>query len=316
MELISFVRLLFCRFSRVAPGPGFLKIVLAVFLLGSAAAAAEVDTGRPAIPDGSQPMVIGAESFHRVAAGETLSSIARRHGVPAAFLMRANHIENPDLIRIARLLIVPSRMILPAAPENGLVVNLPEYRLFFFRAGKLLAIYPVGIGRTDWQTPLGAFKVTSRVRNPSWRMTENIARRENNGYREIVPPGPDNPLGDYWVGTSIESTGLHGTNQPGSIGLAMSHGCVRLAPGQVGFFFSQVRIGDPGEFIYEPVKAAAWGGRILIEAHPDVYGLCPDFEARARARLEGLGLWERVDPERLRRVLAERRGVPTPVEKR
>ncbi len=292
----------------------FLKLVFAFFLLASAAAAGEVDTGRPPLPSGPQPMVIGAESFHRVAAGETLSSIARRHGVPVAFLMRANHLDNPDLVRIARLLVVPSRMILPAAPENGLVVNLPEYRLFLFRAGRLAAIYPVGIGRTDWQTPLGSFRVTSRVRNPSWRMTENIARRENNGRREIVPPGPDNPLGDYWVGTSIESTGLHGTNQPASIGLAMSHGCVRLAPGQVGLFFNQVKVGDPGEFIYEPVKAAAWGGRVLVEAHPDIYGLRPDYAALARERLERLGLWPRVNPERLRRVLEERRGVPTPVE--
>ena len=145
-------------------------------------------------------------------------------------------------------------------------------------------------------------------------MPPELAQRENIK-REIVPSGPDNPLGDFWIGTSLKHTGIHSTNTPMTIGRALSHGCLRLYPEHVTTLFWDVRIGEPGEILYEPVKVAVEAEDVLVEIHPDVYGLVPDLFGLAEARLRVMGVWEEVDVRLLRQAVTEARGIPVTVRK-
>ena len=86
-----------------------------------------------------------------------------------------------------------------------------------------------------------------------------------------VPPGPDNPLGKYWLGLSLTSIGIHGTIAPASIYHFQSHGCIRLHPDDIEALFAQIERGATGSIIYVPLLLTESEGRIFIEAHRDIY---------------------------------------------
>ena len=247
-----------------------------------------------------------------VAPGDSLFVLARRHGVAYFAVVRANGLSNPNIIRAGRVLVLPTQYILPAVKENGVVINIPENRLYLFRAGKVRAVYPATVGLPTWQTPIGPFTVTSKVPKPTWYMPPELAEREN-VKREIVPPGPHNPLGDFWIGTSLKHTGIHSTNSPMTIGRSLSHGCIRLYPEHVKELFGEVTMGEAGEILYEPIKIAINGDDVLVEVYPDIYGLVPDIPRAAEERPKALGVWEKVDAGLLRRVVTEARGMPVMV---
>jgi L,D-transpeptidase ErfK/SrfK len=258
------------------------------------------------------PSVAGELQTYTVVPGDALYELARRQGLAYQAVARANGIADPNIVRVGRALILPTRYILPAFLENGVVVNVPEYRLYLFRGGTLQAVYPAAVGLPTWQTPIGSFAITCRVQNPAWYMPPDLARREN-VKREVVAPGPDNPLGDFWIGTSLKHTGLHSTNCPMTVGRALSHGCLRLYPEHAKALFWEVTVGEAGEIVYEPVKVAVDGDDILVEIHPDVYGLVPDLAREAEERLRAMDVWEKVDVRRLRQAVAEARGIPVTV---
>ena len=284
-----------------------LTLAACVFCTCSARAAT-IESSRAA------PALAGEVRTHIVAPGEALYALARRNGLAYPAVARANGIADPNLIRAGKELILPTRMILPEAMDDGIVINIPECRLFLFRGGILRAVYPVTTGLPTWQTPLGSFVVTTKLKNPTWYMPPDLARREK-VKREIVPPGPNNPLGDFWIGTSLKHTGIHSTNSPMTVGRALSHGCLRLYPEHVEALFEEVAIGETGEIVYEPVKVAVDGDDILVEIHPDIYGLLPDVARAAEERLQALGVREKVDMKRLRQAVAEAGGVPVSVRR-
>jgi len=256
----------------------------------------------------------GENIMHQVKPADSLFKIARHYGVSYAAVARANKISNPNLIFSEQKLIIPRKTIVPRVLERGMVINIPEFRLYLFEGGMLTDIFPVSVGLPTWQTPVGEFTIANKVKDPAWYMPPEMAEKEN-VKREIIPAGPDNPLGDRWIGTSIKHTGIHGTNQPMSIGRALSHGCVRLYPENIQRLFEKVEVGDPGVFVYEPVKISATEGEILIEVHPDVYSLASDIEGLVRKKLEELNLLDKADPEKLKRALSELLGVPVCISK-
>jgi L,D-transpeptidase ErfK/SrfK len=256
----------------------------------------------------------GELATYTVAPGDGLYAVARARGVAFPALARANGIENPNLVRAGRTITLPTRFIVPKRMADGVVINVPEARLYHFRGGTLQAVYPATVGLPTWQTPLGAFTVTVKVLNPTWYMPAELAAREK-VKREVVPPGDDNPLGDRWIGTSLAHTGIHSTNVPMTVGRPVSHGCVRLYPEHAHALFDAVEIGLAGEVVYAPVKACVDGGAVVVEVHPDVYGRVPDPAGEAERVLSALGVRERVDAELLARALAECRGVPVVVNR-
>jgi len=294
---------------RVAPLRRFLftKFLFAFLLFVATSAFAE-----EAVPVKLNPEILpltGELTTYTVQEGDSLFLIARSHGVSYTAIARANRIANPNQIFINQKLVLPKEAIVPKVINQGIIINLPEYRLYLFSRGKLAGIYPVAIGLPTWQTPTDEFTIINKIKDPAWYMPPEIARREN-VKQEIIPPGPDNPVGDRWIGTSIKHTGIHGTNKPMSIGKSLSHGCIRLYPDDIQEVFDAVNVGDPGEFLYEPIKVTVNSHGITIEVHPDIYGLVPDLEKLALEKIRRLNRPEKIDAEKLQQAIKNSAGLP------
>lgn len=220
--------------------------------------------------------VIGAVVTVQSTYEDTLLDIARRKSIGQDQMERANPGVDRWLPGEGTQVVVPSHHILPRAPREGLVLNLPEMRMYYFppkKPGQLAQVqtYPIGIGRMDWATPLGTTKITSKIKDPSWTPPESI-RREHAAKGDIlprvVPAGPDNPLGRYAMRLSIPGYLIHSTNKPLGVGMRVSHGCIRMLPDDIERLFPQLPVGTPVNIVNQPVKAGWHGGKLYIEVHP------------------------------------------------
>jgi L,D-transpeptidase ErfK/SrfK len=270
---------------------------------------------------GEPPGLVGKLQPHRVAEKETVLDIGLAAGVGFRALRAANPILREHVPRPGTDLIVPTSFILPRSSYRGLVVNVAEMRLYLFppdaRPGDRAVIqtWPVGIGHEVAQSPTGPFRITSKDVNPTWVVPDSIYETMREPKR-VVPPGPDNPLGAYRIRTSIPLYAFHGTNDQWTIGRPTTHGCIRMYDDDIALLYREVSAGFPGEFVYEPVKVGASGGRIFVEVHPDVYRRVGDLQAHARAEVERAGLGAHVDLARLRTAVSDLRGVPHDVTRR
>jgi L,D-transpeptidase ErfK/SrfK len=282
----------------------FLPILLLLSFLSSNIRA---DQGDQKLPD-YLPMV-GNDTSYQVSAGEGLYQIAKKFDLSYMSIATANQISNPNQIYGGQNLILPTRTILPKKLDQGIIINLPEFRLYLFQEDQKVQVYPICIGLPTWTTPIGEFTITHKLKNPTWYMPKSIAEKEK-VKREIIPPGPLNPLGDFWIGTDLGSTGLHSTNQPMSIGRALSHGCVRLYPEDAEMLFEQMEVGMKGEIIYEPIKLTVSEDSFFLEVHPDPYGMVNDYEKEIIKKLKLLNLSTVLDQEKIKIVVQEKRGIP------
>jgi L,D-transpeptidase ErfK/SrfK len=135
--------------------------------------------------------------------------------------------------------------------------------------------YPVSIGKMDWRTPLGETRIVAKVRNPPWYPPESVRKEhEERGdpLPKVVPAGPDNPLGNFAMRLGVGSGSylIHGTNNPVAVGMAVTHGCIRMYPEDIAALFPLVPVGTKVRLVNEPVKAAWVSGELLIEVHPPV----------------------------------------------
>jgi L,D-transpeptidase ErfK/SrfK len=207
---------------------------------------------------------------------DTLIEIARRMGVGFEQIERVNPDVDSWLPGEGTEVVVPSQYILPRAPRKGIVLNLPEMRLYYYppqQPGRPQQVqtYPIGIGRMDWATPLGQTKITGKVKDPSWRPPESIRREhaaKGDPLPEIVPAGPDNPLGAYAMRLGMPGYLIHGTNKPIGVGMRVSHGCIRMLPEDIARLFPQIPVGTPVNIVNQPVKAGWLGGKLYLEVHP------------------------------------------------
>jgi len=248
-----------------------------------------------------------------VARGDTLGALGSRFGVDPATIARDNGRALETPLRIGETLSVDNRHVVPPLPTGTtLVINVPQ-RMLFAATSPGVTAYPVAVGRRDWQTPLGEFSIATKEVNPTWDVPESIreeARRAGRSLPLKVPPGPNNPLGAYWLGLSVGSVGVHGTNAPTSIYRVTTHGCVRLHPDDIAALFGQVTVGTKGALLYEPVLVAVVGEDVFVEAHRDVYGRGPaDALEFVRDRAYELGIVERIDWDRAATVIRERAGI-------
>jgi len=266
--------------------------------------------------------VVGNTRFYSVQKGDTFLDLARFYGLGYNEIEQANPGVDPWIPPEQQAIVLPTEWVLPQGDPKGVIINIPEMRLYYFheqrKAGPLLvSTFPVGLGRDDWRTPRGTFKVVGKTKDPTWVIPESIREeriREKGRYEKMIPGGsPDNPLGKYRFELSMPGYRIHGTNIPWGVGMQVSHGCIRLYPEDIEQLFPMVPIGTPGEFVYQPVKIGARGGRIFAEVHPDIYTLTPGLFSEARRILAELGWTERVDAKRLQRAVEEQSGVPLDV---
>ncbi len=224
--------------------------------------------------------VVGEDQTIKTVYEDTLYDLARKYSLGSEELIRVNPGVDPWLPGAGKEIVVPGRHILPPGPREGIVVNLPEHRLYYYpkpkRGAPLEVItYPVSIGKMDWRTPLGLTHVIQKQKDPTWYPPESV-RKEHAANGDPLPPfvgpGPDNPLGAYAMrlaagnGTYL----IHGTNNPIAVGMAVTHGCVRMYPDDVAALFPLIPVGTPVYLINEPIKVAWVDGELLLEAHPPV----------------------------------------------
>ncbi len=267
------------------------------------------------VPSQEMTAIHGKPIFHQVEQGEFLYKIALQYNCSYPAVSRANGIRNPNEVRAGMRLTIPSVMILPKRNDETVVINLPEFRLYHFRSDHEVRVYPVCIGLDTWQTPTGQFEIVNKVTNPTWYMNTEMADKLH-VKKEVVPPGPLNPLGDRWIGTSLNHIGIHSTNQPMSIGRPLSHGCVRLYPDSAKEFFDAVRLKEKGKVIYEPIKVTVWQDEVSLEVHEDIYGFTSDYKKEFLNLAKFLQFQsDALDQEALDKALTQKRGIPIAIGK-
>lgn len=208
---------------------------------------------------------------------DTLLDIARRHGLGYHDVVRANPDVNVWLPGEGTEIILPTRYVLPSGPREGLVLNLAEYRMYYYpkpRQGEpaYVMTYPISIGRMDWETPLGLTSVVAKVVNPSWYPPASVHQERRDEGRpalpRVVPPGPDNPLGSRAMRLGLPGYLIHGTNRPAGVGMRVTHGCIRMFPEDIEFLFDKVSVDTRVRILNEPVKVGWNGDELVMEVHP------------------------------------------------
>jgi len=255
------------------------------------------------LPD-EDTQVVGAVTTIRVRYEDTLASVAQDHGLGYRELLDANPDVDPWIPGEGTEVVLPTAYVLPDTPREGLVINVAEYRLYYYPPKQNMVVtYPVGLGREEFRTPLASTRVVTAIENPSWTPTatsrkEHAARGET--LPPVVPPGPDNPLGSMALQLELPGYFIHGTNTPFGVGQSVSQGCIRLYEPHIATLAELARKGTPVHIVNEPYKVGWRDEQLFVEVHRDVYestdpsDLTKRLQAAAKNRAAVVD-WARVD---------------------
>ncbi len=282
------------------------------------------------LPENPGDRLIGdppEKPFYATATAEdTLLDIARRYNIGQNEIL----LMNPKIDRWmpgagTKVRITNSR-ILPDSPHHGLTLNLPEFRLYYYHDVSdygipIVTTHPISIGRQDWNTPLGKTSIVAKVKDPVWRPPASIKEEhaaEGDILPEVVPAGPDNPLGLYAMRLGIPGYLIHGTNKAFGVGMRVSHGCVRMYPEDIEKLFPEIKLGTPVYIVNQPVKVGWLNDTLYIEVHPPL-----EREEQSYQELleNALDLIEKANNDRipvlngaaLREALEQQSGIPTAI---
>ncbi len=207
---------------------------------------------------------------------DTLLDIARKYGLGYQDMKLLNPELDTWMPGADKEVKLPLKFILPNAERSGIVLNIPEMRLYYYpSAGKngeqSVITYPLGVGREGWSTPFIKTKIIEKKKHPNWYPPESI-RQEHEAAGDplpkIVEAGPDNPLGDHAMRLGLPEYLIHGTNKPFGIGMRVSHGCIRLYPEDIAELFDEVKLGTRVEIVNQPYKIGIHGDNLYLEVHP------------------------------------------------
>jgi len=264
-------------------------------------------------------IIIGGETVYNIVKGDTIELVSAKLGVDKRSIIKKNNIDIKKPLQIGQELRINTRKIVPKIINDGIIVNIPDRMLYFFKNSNIETAFPVGLGMpswrgmTRWRTPEDKFKVINKRKNPTWRVPESIQWKmmmEGKPVKTIVPSGPDNPLGRYAIDTSIPRVVIHETIWPTSVYQFRSHGCIRIMSENMEKFFKNVEINSSGEIIYKPVKIAVSNeGRVFLEVHKDIYGKVKDLNVEVRGLIEKAGIADKVNWHKVDIILKERSGI-------
>lgn len=273
------------------------------------------------LPNGADSLIDnspGKPVYIKASRDDSLIDIAVQYLLGQEEVVRANKGVDRWLPGAGTPVRIPSSYLLPDAPRQGIVINLPEYRLYYYQPGKVIS-YSVGIGRVDWKTPLGVTKVVGKVKNPTWTPPATIRAEhlaKGDVLPEVWPAGPDNPLGLFAFRLGIPGYLLHSTNKPQGVGMQVSHGCMRLYPKDIEKMFPMVAVGTPVNIVNQPVKVGWSNGQLYIESHPNLEGEETGYQQRLDIALSLIDKASNYQPvavneAALRMALEESNGLPT-----
>jgi L,D-transpeptidase ErfK/SrfK len=302
---------------------GFLLAGLGLFAVSAAAE-------RPTdylLPDNGDS-VIGVVTTAFANREDTLHDIGRRYGVGYEEMLAANPGIDPWLPGDGTEVLIPSRYVLPDAPREGIVVNLPEHRLYYFppaRKGerRIVRSYPISTGKMDWKTPLGTTRIVSKQEKPNWYPPASVLKEhEERGdpLPKVVPAGPDNPLGAHAMRLGIPGGAylIHGTNKPAGVGMQVTHGCIRMYPENIAELFALVPVNTKVNLIDQTTKVGWQRGTLYVERHAPLDGTDDpshlDIAELTRLVNEAVdGRNVEIDWANAERAFVQATGVPVPI---
>ncbi len=309
------------------------KLFLFFFVVFSLIANSSARTETWVLPP-SDIDIFGQIRTTHASSAETLLDIARRYDIGQIEILLANPNVDRWLPEDGATVILPSRYIIPHAERKGLLLNLPEMRIYYFPEPKkgekpMIITHPVGIGRMDWVTPLGISRIVEKKKDPTWIPPKSLQMdRIANGeqpYPSIVPPGPTNPLGRHAMRLSIGGGSylIHGTIKPFGVGMRVSAGCVRMYPEDIEALFDKVPVGTQVQVVNQPIKLGWLLDSLYIELHPPleedeekysnykqmVVTAINDFLTLKSSKKNIPADFE-IDQEALKQAIIERSGIP------
>jgi L,D-transpeptidase ErfK/SrfK len=307
--------------NKLPATPAITSVFRSVLMLMLCASAPLSAQTFPLPPPGEDIVgeVRSVEAVHE----DTLIDLARRNNLGYEEIEQANPGVDPWLPGAGTVVVLPNRFILPPVPRVGIVLNVPEMRLYYYPKPKkgeqpVVVTYPVSVGRMDWKTPIAVTRVVAKHANPTWTVPDSILAEhaaKGDYLPKVVPAGPDNPLGLFAMSLGIKGYLIHGTNNPNGLGMRVTHGCMRLYPDDIKALFKIVPVGTPVRIVNMPYKVGRHNGQLYLEAHP------PLAEDRARYRNTTTSLVEAVvtatrdheysvDWEVAQQVVAQPLGIP------
>ncbi len=287
-------------------------------------------THRFTLDDESQE-VVGYLQKTVVGKDDTLPDIARRFDVGYEEMLLANPGVDPWLPGVGTEVVVPTQFILPAAPHQGLVVNVAAMRIFYYLPHKknepqVVVTHPIGIGRVGWRTPEGTTRVVSRQKDPVWIVPQSVRdehKKEGDILPAKVPAGPDNPLGAYMFRLSWPSYLIHGTNKPYGVGMRSSHGCLRLYPEDIAVMYDLMPIGTQVTVVNQPFLFGWHHAQLSFQAYVVMEDDRRDWSKNRQRLLDKLlapklrqrikAHAQEIDWDEVGEIAHTPRGVPVPV---
>lgn len=265
--------------------------------------------------------LVGKLSFTQVQKqSDWYAPIGRQYDIGFNALQAANPGINSDGPGQDMVLILPTQFLLPNVKRNGIVINVPEMRLYYFPHDQSDMVYtfPIGVGRQDWNTPVGELHIVEKIKNPIWIVPDSIMKfREAHGdpVPKIVRPGPNDPLGDFAMRLSDTRYLIHGTNEPDGIGMRSSAGCIRMYPEDIASLFAMVPVNTPVNIINEPFKTGWADGKLYLSVMPP---LAESTQTPAQNFLQLISVVKKasygkdvqVDWQTVNRIFKEQLGIP------
>lgn len=305
----------------------FSNIALVVTLLMSSTAWSAPTNGVPQSSNAgayAKPY-IGQMQKMTASYEDTLVHVGREYGVGFVEMRAANPTLDPWIPGAGAEIIIPTLNILPNAAHEGVVINLAEMRMYYYKTpNSEPTTFPIGIGRDGLKTPVGATSVQRKKADPTWTPTDRM-RSEDPTLPAFVPPGPDNPMGSHALYLGFPTIAIHGTNKPYGIGRRVSSGCIRMFPEDITQVFNMVPVGTKVTVVDQPIKAAWIGERLYLEVHPtqaqaavmEVEGSVPDYQLSENdlsmvMRVAGKDV-QNLDWQLIRKVVKERKGYPVAI---
>lgn len=224
--------------------------------------------------------VVGNPVLHIIAQEDNFVQLAQKYRVGLDEIIAANPGIDPWIPDQGTQIIIPSQYVLPNVPREGVVINLAELRLYHFHKPKAnsterkVSTFPVSVGKDEqWETPLSQTRIIAKHVKPSWYPPESILKEheeKNDPLPRVVPPGPDNPLGEYSLRLGLSGYLIHGTNRPNGIGMRVTHGCIRLHPIGIERLFEMVSVNTPVAIVNQPYKVGWDDNKLYVETHDNI----------------------------------------------
>ncbi|MGB6488990.1 MAG: L,D-transpeptidase family protein [Steroidobacteraceae bacterium] len=311
----------------IRPSHGSSRVAAGVLLAAGVAASLLAMSSQAAVftlpPDGSS--LIGQDQAIQTQASDTLLDLARKYSVGYWEIQEANPKVDMWLPGQGTNLTIPGRFIVPPVDHKGIVINLPQHRMFYFpKSGRhdqpIVITYPVSPGEGDFPTPVGVTRIVRKVPHPVWIPTAHILKAHaeaGDPIPKVWAAGPDNPMGEWALETTLShgEIYIHGTNNPMAIGMSVTHGCVRLYPEDIAALYPIVRVGTPVTIVNEPVLASLQDGDLYLEVHPPTNSnhvpAPPDFDQISQIIDAAIGKSVvAIDWDKVRQVAAQANGIP------